>query len=99
MTIYSMTPEERRARAQAIIQQRDYVAQVKRNNKLYNAYRDQELSKIAVETAERREKEDQNWFIRGLSTIGDVVANVLEGAVKGLEGIYDLGAGSAYQVV
>ena len=93
MTIYSMTPEERRARAQAIIQQRDYVAQVKRNNKLYNAYRDQELSKIAVETAERREKEDQNWFIRGLSTIGDVVANVLEGAVKGLEGIYDLGAG------
>ena len=37
--------------------------------------------------------EDQNWFVRGLSTIGDVVANVLEGAVKGLEGIYDLGAG------
>jgi len=84
-----MTPEERRARAQAIIYQREYVAQVKRNAKLREAYSYNQ----AVETAEKKKKENQHWLIRGLSTIGDVVANVLEGAVKGLEGIYDLGAG------
>lgn len=89
MATYSMTPEERRARAQAIIYQREYVAQVKRNAKLREAYSYNQ----AVETAEKKEKENQHWLIRGLSTIGDVVANVLEGAVKGLEGIYDLGAG------
>jgi len=89
MATYSMTPEERRARAQAIIYQREYVAQVKRNAKLREAYSYNQ----AVETAEKKKKENQHWLIRGLSTIGDVVANVLEGAVKGLEGIYDLGAG------
>ena len=93
MATYNMTPQERRARAQALIQYRE-------NRSLYNKYlqEKQEADRLLREQQldqERQEQivEDQNWFVRGLSTIGDVVANVLEGAVKGLEGIYDLGAG------
>lgn len=93
MATYNLTPQERRARAQALIQYRE-------NRFLYNKYlqEKQEADRLLREQQldqERQEQivEDQNWFVRGLSTIGDVVANVLEGAVKGLEGIYDLGAG------
>lgn len=93
MATYNLTPQERRARAQALIQYRE-------NRSLYNKYlqEKQEADRLLREQQldqERQEQivEDQNWFVRGLSTIGDVVANVLEGAVKGLEGIYDLGAG------
>ena len=97
MSTYKMTPAERRARAQAIVKARE-------NRSIYLQY--QEAIKAQQEAVkEQQEKErleslwaenDKNsksWFVRGLSTIGDIAANVITGAVKGLEGIYDLGAG------
>lgn len=97
MSTYKMTPAERRARAQAIVKARE-------NRSIYLQY--QEAIKAQQEAIkEQQEKErlesiwaenDKNsksWFVRGLSTIGDIAANVITGAVKGLEGIYDLGAG------
>ena len=94
MATYKLTPSERRARAQAIIQQRE-------NRKIYSEYinsqdeilREYERQRLEATRAAKREKENQNFLIRGLSTVGDLAANVLTGAVKGLEGIYDLGAG------
>ena len=46
----------------------------------------------SVNAVKDTEKDDANFFVRTLSTIGDLVGNVITGAAKGLEGIYDLGA-------
>lgn len=93
MATYNMTPQERRARAQALIQYRE-------NRSLYNKYRreKEEADRLLREQQldDERQAEilrDQNFLVKGLSTIGDVVGNVLTGAVKGLEGIVDLGIG------
>ena len=93
MSTYKMTPLERRARAQELIQYRE-------NRSLYNKYlkeketyekqlKEQETKAVWAEN----EKNSQSFLVRGLSTVGDVVANVITGAVKGLEGIVDLGIG------
>lgn len=84
MATYTLTPAERRARAQAIVAQRKAAAQYKESLK-HNVVKPQEPQK--------EEKEDANWFIRTVSTIGDLASNVITGAIKGLEGIWDLGAG------
>ena len=93
MATYNLTPQERRARAQALIQYRE-------NRSLYNKYRreKEEADRLLREQQldDERQAEilrDQNFLVKGLSTIGDVVGNVLTGAVKGLEGIVDLGIG------
>lgn len=93
MATYNLTPSERRARAQALKEQRE-------NRRLYSQYLEaQKAAEIERESAwlqqkkEESEKNNQNFFTRAFSTIGDLAANVLTGAVKGLEGIYDLGAG------
>ena len=93
MATYNLTPAERRARAQAIVSTRE-------NRISYTKYLEDKRALEEWQEAKRQEELDreskrnsQNFLVRGLSTIGDVVANVLEGAVKGLEGIYDLGAG------
>lgn len=93
MSTYRMTPAERRARAQARIQTRE-------NRSLYNNYlkqqeeyeeqvKQQELESVWAEN----DKNSQSLLTRTFHTIGDIAANVITGAVKGLEGIYDLGAG------
>ncbi len=75
---YQMTPSERRARALALKQQEyDRRVEQERLNALY----------------EENKVKNQNFFVRAGHTIGDIAANVITGAVKGLEGIYDLGAG------
>ena len=93
MATYNLTPSERRARAQARKQQSE-------NRRLYSQYLEaQKAAEIERESAwlqqkkEESEKNNQNFFTRAFSTIGDLAANVLTGAIKGLEGIYDLGAG------
>ena len=93
MATYNLTPQERRARAQALIQYRE-------NRSLYNKYRreKEEADRLLREQQLDDERQaqilrDQNFLVKGLSTIGDVVGNVLTGAVKGLEGIVDLGIG------
>lgn len=90
---YTLTPAERRARAQSLRENRE-------NRKLYYDYlekkaaleREQQIQRNAELQAEQ-EKANQSFLVRGLSTVGDIVANVLTGAVKGLEGIVDLGIG------
>ena len=91
MATYNLTPQERRARAQALIQYRE-------NRSLYNKYlrEKEEADRLLREQQLNDERQaqilkDQNFLVKGLSTIGDVVGNVLTGAVKGLEGIVDLG--------
>lgn len=93
MATFNLTPSERRVRAQARKQQSE-------NRRLYSQYLEaQKALEIERESAwlqEKKaesEKNNQNFFTRAFSTIGDLAANVLTGAVKGLEGIYDLGAG------
>lgn len=90
---YTLTPAERRARAQSLRENRE-------NRKLYYDYlekkaaleREQQIQRNAELQAEQ-EKANQSFLVRGLSTVGDIVANILTGAVKGLEGIVDLGIG------
>lgn len=90
---YTLTPAERRARAQSLRENRE-------NRKLYYNYlekkaaleSEQQIQRNAELQAEQ-EKANQSFLVRCLSTVGDIVANVLTGAVKGLEGIVDLGIG------
>lgn len=93
MSTYQLTPAERRARAQALVESR-------RNRSLYNNYLkekaiyEKQLEEERLKSVwEENDRNSQSFLVRGLSTVGDVVANVLTGAVKGLEGIVDLGIG------
>ena len=88
MATYTMTPAERRARARAIVEAR-------RNNTLYNLYKQRQPTAVSYKNTEVEEKkeENDNFFVRGLETVGDLFGNVVSGAVKGVEGIVDLGAG------
>lgn len=85
--------QQRREKAQSLIESRNY-------RYAYNEYTKQvQAAKQAQTIAElkqkREEKERQNasFFVRAVSTVGDLVSNVVTGALKSLEGIYDLGAG------
>lgn len=93
MATYKLSPAERRARAQAI--------QERRENRYTVANYVNEQKKAAAAQADmirqkeiewENERNSKGFLVRGLSTIGDLAANVLTGAIKGLEGIYDLGA-------
>ncbi len=91
---YTLTPAERRARAQAVMRQREnryaltnYITSQKRAA----AERAEQINQAKIEA--ETEKNRQGFFTRAFHTIGDLAANVLTGAVKGLEGIYDFGAG------
>ena len=93
MSTYQLTPAERRARAQALVESR-------RNRSLYNNYLkekaiyEKQLEEERLKSVwEENDRNSQSFLVRGLSTVGDAVANVLTGAVKGLEGIVDLGIG------
>lgn len=84
---YKLTPYDRRVRAELLREQRlgsSYKAMKKK---------EQEAAQ-AASLAKEQEKEDGNWFTGLLETIGDVGANLVTGLGKGLEGIYDLGAGA-----
>ena len=39
-----------------------------------------------------KQENEQHWLVRGLATIGNFVSNIVEGAVKSIEGIVDAGA-------
>lgn len=93
MAIYNLSAEERKQRASQI---RD----LKESRYLYKQYleqkeqaeREQREQEIAAYHAQK-EKDSQNFLVKTFHTIGDVASNVITGAAKGLEGIYDLGAG------
>ena len=94
---YKNATEARRARAKELKDVRNF-------RYAYNSYqRALEEQQKEIEKAEtvaklkaareKDEKENANFFVRAFSTVGDLVSNVVTGALKGLEGIYDLGAG------
>lgn len=93
---YRMTPAERRARAQRIVQYREersmlnkYLEEKEEADKLM---REQEAARLSAENKEK-ERREVGFLGRGLATVGDLLANVGTGAVKGLEGIADRGLG------
>lgn len=94
MAVYTLSPSERRARAQAVKARREnrysYSNYIEEHKKAATAQADA-IRQAQID--EENEKKNQSFIVRGLSTIGDLAANVITGAVKGLEGIYDLGAG------
>ena len=89
--------EQRRQRASTLKQARNYKYAA--NAYLKELAEKQEAAKREATIAElqrrqeQKDKENQSFFVRALSTVGDLVTDVISGAVKGLEGIYDLGAG------
>lgn len=93
MAIWNLSTEERKQRATQI---RD----LKESRYLYKQYLEQreqaEQEQREIELEQQRlqqQKDSQNFLVKTFHTIGDVASNVITGAVKGLEGIYDLGAG------
>lgn len=90
---YYLTPAERRARAQALIQQRKNVVAYNKYLKQQKDYERQVAQAKLDEENRQKQIESQDFFTRAISTIGDISANIITGALKGLEGIYDLGAG------
>lgn len=99
MATYYMTPHERRARVQELKERRQnrylYHKYLRNKKEIEKAKKSTQINakKTAVQTANEKKKDSANWAIRSFSTIGDVVGNVLIGATKSLEGIFDLGAG------
>ena len=96
MNLYS-SAEERKQRAEALKDARnqryaynDYIKAVEAQN--LEIRKAQTIAELK-QRQEQQERENANFFVRAFSTIGDIVANVFTGALKGLEGIYDLGAG------
>ncbi len=79
-----LTPQQRQARAQALAAQRRSIARDKAQAGLY---------KSPALSPEAKRINDTNIALRSAATVGDLTANVLTGALKSLEGIYDLGAG------
>lgn len=90
---YYLTPAERRARAQALIEQRKNVVAYNKYLKQQKDYERQVAQAKLDEENRQKQIESQDFFTRAISTVGDISANVITGALKGLEGIYDLGAG------
>ncbi|MEG1662469.1 MAG: hypothetical protein RR338_00630 [Clostridia bacterium] len=93
MATYNLTPAERRARALSLKKNRE-------NRFFYHKYlkekkfAEQEVTKQRIDALQKeQDKANQNFFVRSISTIGDIASNVISGAAKGLEGIVDLGAG------
>jgi hypothetical protein len=80
---YRLTPAERRALA---------IARANRDNPLINYYQDNQIVQEQTDRIQPQES-NANALVRGVHTVGDIAGNVLTGALKGLEGIYDFGAG------
>ncbi len=85
-----LTPADRRARTQLMRMQRDPAY---RRQKEKEELQRLEAANAASVPASAAQKEESNGFVTALHTVGDVGANVLTGLGKGLEGIWDLGAG------
>lgn len=78
---YKLTAADRRAQAALIRAERE--ARYKKSLPL--------AKRVAVTGAQK--KNEASTGVKVLHTVGDVGANFVTGAAKGLEGIYDLGAG------
>ena len=92
MAINYTSPYERRARAQAIRAERE-SRRALYNNRLNQISAPQTAQNISDSAeAQTASQSEASPFVRTFATAGDVIGNVLTGAAKGLEGIFDLGA-------
>ena len=84
-----MTPAERRLERARALQMKRYAPQIKQMQQ-----EQRQATLKAYEAAQREaanERANMNAVVRTLSTVGDVVGNVITGALKGIEGIVDFG--------
>ena len=82
MSTYKLTPQERKARAQALVAQRKAISQP-RKVQTDNIQKTTEKSSLSA----------LDVVNKTAQTALDIKANVLTGALKSFEGIYDMGAG------
>ena len=91
-----ISPYARREQALAAKAEREerrlYNSQLAERREAQRQQQEQQARQEAEER-ERAERENQGFLLRSVSTLGDIVGNVLTGAFKGLEGVVDLGAG------
>ena len=83
---YKTPAERQRERAEALLMKRlepqMRAAQNAQQQATLQAYKQAEIDA-------QKERAQQNAFVRTASTVGDVVGNVITGALKGIEGIVD----------
>ena len=92
MAINYTSPYERKARAQAIRAERE-SRRALYNNRLNQISAPQTVKNVSNSAeVQAEDKDEASPFVRTFSTVGDVVGNVITGAFKGFEGIFDLGA-------
>lgn len=89
--------EERKQRANDLKNSRNYRYAY---NNYVKAVEEQNLEIRKAQTIaelkqrqEAKDRENASFFVRAFSTVGDLASNIVTGALKGLEGVYDLGAG------
>lgn len=89
--------EERKQRANDLKNSRNYRYAY---NNYVKAVEEQNLEIRKTQTIaelkqrqEAKDRENASFFVRAFSTVGDLASNIVTGALKGLEGVYDLGAG------
>lgn len=89
--------EERKQRASDLKNSRNYRYAY---NNYVKAVEEQNLEIRKAQTIaelkqrqEAKDRENASFFVRAFSTVGDLASNIVTGALKGLEGVYDLGAG------
>jgi len=97
MSENTMNPTEaRRQRAMQLKNARNYRYAVNEYNRQVEEQQkaiEQALTiKKLQEEQEKKEREEADFLTRAFSTVGDIASNIATGALKGLEGIYDLGA-------
>lgn len=85
--------QQRREKAQSLIESRNYRYAYNEYTKQVQAAKQAQTIAELKQKREEKERQNANFFVRAVSTVGDLVSNVVTGALKSLEGIYDLGAG------
>lgn len=89
MSTYKLTPQERRARMQVLAAQRRATVQNRAKTGAYRTSKAVQPTASAVSTP----KNDTNILLRLSATQADLASNVITGALKSFEGIFDFGAG------
>lgn len=89
--------EARKQRAEKLKQARNqrfaYADYIRAYNQAQEDFNKEQTVLALQQKWEENERQQQSFFVRTFSTVGDIASNIITGALKGFEGIYDLGAG------
>lgn len=89
--------EARKERAEKLKQARNqrfaYADYIRAYNQAQEDFNKEQTVLALQQRWEENERQQQSFFVRTFSTVGDIASNIITGALKGFEGIYDLGAG------